>query len=73
MYDTGGHIPSGQFGIVGENGPEIVNGPANICRPVAVVPLPAGMPARAGSSDVADAQPLALQPCPRSGRGYAQA
>jgi hypothetical protein len=28
MYDTGGHIPSGQFGIVGENGPEIVNGPA---------------------------------------------
>jgi len=30
MYDTGGHIPSGQFGIVGENGPEIVNGPANI-------------------------------------------
>ena len=30
MYDTGGHIPSGQFGIVGENGPEMVNGPANI-------------------------------------------
>ncbi|WP_312110665.1 phage tail tape measure protein [Pantoea septica] len=30
MYDTGGHIPSGQLGIVGENGPEIVNGPANI-------------------------------------------
>ncbi|WP_312140446.1 phage tail tape measure protein [Pantoea septica] len=30
MYDTGGHIPSGQFGIVGEKGPEIVNGPANI-------------------------------------------
>lgn len=30
MYDTGGHIPSGEFGIVGENGPEIVNGPANI-------------------------------------------
>jgi len=30
MYDTGGHIPSGQVGIVGENGPEIVNGPANI-------------------------------------------
>lgn len=30
MYDSGGYIPSGQFGIVGENGPEIVNGPANV-------------------------------------------
>lgn len=30
MYDNGGAIPRGQFGIVGENGPEIVNGPANI-------------------------------------------
>ncbi|SEQ30765.1 phage tail tape measure protein, TP901 family, core region [Rosenbergiella nectarea] len=30
MYDTGGRIGRGQFGIVGENGPEIVNGPANI-------------------------------------------
>lgn len=30
LYDSGGFIPSGQFGIVGENGPEIVNGPASI-------------------------------------------
>ena len=30
MYDSGGYIPRGQFGIVGENGPEIVNGPANV-------------------------------------------
>lgn len=30
MYDSGGYIPRGQFGIVGENGPEFVNGPANI-------------------------------------------
>jgi len=30
MYDRGGYIPRGQFGIVGENGPEIVNGPANV-------------------------------------------
>lgn len=29
-FDNGGHIPSGQFGIVGEFGPEIVNGPANV-------------------------------------------
>lgn len=30
MYDTGGIIGRGKFGVVGENGPEIVNGPANI-------------------------------------------
>lgn len=30
MYDSGGDIPSGQYGIVGENGPEIVNGPASV-------------------------------------------
>lgn len=29
-YDEGGKIPAGQFGIVGEYGPEIVNGPANV-------------------------------------------
>lgn len=30
MYDTGGTIPAGQWGIVGERGPEIVSGPANV-------------------------------------------
>ncbi|OSN07740.1 phage tail tape measure protein [Lonsdalea britannica] len=30
MYDTGGQIASGQLGIVGENGPEIVTGPASV-------------------------------------------
>ena len=30
MYDSGGYIPRGKFGIAGENGPEIVAGPANI-------------------------------------------
>ncbi|MGK4329344.1 phage tail tape measure protein [Lonsdalea quercina] len=30
MYDTGGQIGSGQLGIVGENGPEIVAGPASV-------------------------------------------
>lgn len=29
-YDSGGHIPRGQWGIVGENGPEVVDGPANV-------------------------------------------
>lgn len=30
MYDNGGTIPRGQFGIAGENGPELINGPANV-------------------------------------------
>lgn len=30
MYDSGGVIPSGQFGVVGENGPEIVSGPVHV-------------------------------------------
>ena len=29
-YDSGGYIPRGQWGIVGENGAEIVEGPANV-------------------------------------------
>lgn len=29
-YDSGGHIPRSQWGIVGENGPEVVDGPANV-------------------------------------------
>jgi tape measure domain-containing protein len=30
LFDNGGNIPSGQWGIVGEYGPEIVKGPANV-------------------------------------------
>lgn len=30
FFDTGGRIGAGQFGIVGERGPEIVTGPANV-------------------------------------------
>lgn len=30
MYDDGGHIPSGKWGIAGEFGPEIIQGPANV-------------------------------------------
>lgn len=30
MFDAGGKIPAGQFGIVGELGPEIVRGPATV-------------------------------------------
>lgn len=30
FFDTGGNIPSGQFGVVGERGPELVSGPAHV-------------------------------------------
>jgi len=30
FFNKGGYIPAGQFGIAGEQGPEIVNGPANV-------------------------------------------
>lgn len=30
MHDKGGKIPSGQLGIVGEYGPELIQGPANV-------------------------------------------
>ncbi len=46
MYDNGGLIPRGQFGVVGENGPEIVNGPANVTsrrRTAALASVVAGM------------------------------
>lgn len=46
MYDSGGVIPRGQFGIVGENGPEIVNGPAHVTsrrRTAALASVVAGM------------------------------
>lgn len=33
FFARGGMIPAGQFGVVGENGPELVGGPANI-RPM---------------------------------------
>jgi hypothetical protein len=30
MFDGGGNIPSGKWGIAGENGPEIIQGPASV-------------------------------------------
>ncbi len=30
MFDKGGYIPSGQVGIVGEYGPELISGPTNV-------------------------------------------
>jgi len=30
FFNKGGYIPAGQFGVAGESGPEIINGPANV-------------------------------------------
>lgn len=46
MYDSGGIIPRGQFGVAGENGPELVSGPANVTsrrRTAALASVVAGM------------------------------
>ncbi|MGU4109616.1 hypothetical protein, partial [Escherichia coli] len=59
MYDSGGTIPRGQFGIVGENGPEIVNGPANVTsrrRTAALASVVAGVMGVAAAP--AEAAPL---------------
>lgn len=64
MYDTGGAIPRGQFGIVGENGPEIVNGPANVTsrrRTAALASVVAGaMGVAAAPAETAPLHPFSL-------------
>mgnify|MGYP004711134657 CR=1 FL=1 len=64
MYDSGGIIPHGQFGIVGENGPEIVNGPANVTgrrRTAALASMVAGvMGVAAASAEAAPLHPYSL-------------
>lgn len=64
MYDSGGYIPRGQFGIVGENGPEIVNGPANVTsrrNTAALATVVAGMMGVAAApAELPPLHPLAL-------------
>lgn len=64
MYDSGGTIPRGQFGIVGENGPEIVNGPANVTsrrRTAALASVVAGvMGVAAAPAEAAPLHPYSL-------------
>ncbi len=64
MYDSGGYIPRGQFGIVGENGPEIVNGPANVTsrrNTAALAAVVAGMMGVAATpAELPPLHPLAL-------------
>lgn len=64
MYDSGGIIPRGQFGIVGGNGPEIVNGPANVTsrrRTAALASVVAGvMGVAAAPAEAAPLHPYSL-------------
>lgn len=64
VYDTGGNIPRGQFGIVGENGPEIINGPVNVTsrrRTAALASVVAGMMGVAAAPvDAAPLHPFSL-------------
>ncbi len=59
MYDSGGFIPSGQYGVAGENGPELISGPANVtsrrstARLAALAALTLG-----GAGATAEAKPL---------------
>jgi len=71
MYDNGGAIPRGQFGIVGENGPEIVNGPANVTsrrRTAALASVVAGTLGMA----VAPAEAVPLHPFSLPATAYKQ-
>ncbi|WJV52959.1 phage tail tape measure protein [Prodigiosinella aquatilis] len=57
-FDTGGVIPSGRIGIVGENGPEIVNGPARITSRRRTAALAASAAMMLGAA----AQPVMARP-----------
>lgn len=66
-YDSGGYIPRGQFGIVGENGPELVNGPANITSRRRTAALAAATALAFGSlSQSVAAKPLHPYSLPKS-------
>lgn len=59
MYDTGGNIPAGQLGVVGENGPEIVGGPVSVTSRKRTAQLAAMTAMTLGiASGTAEAKPL---------------
>ncbi|MEP9936917.1 phage tail tape measure protein [Klebsiella quasipneumoniae] len=63
MYDSGGYIPRGQVGIAGENGPELINGPAYVTsrrRTAAMASVIAGMMGGALPAEAAPLHPLSL-------------
>lgn len=58
MYDSGGFLPAGKMGIVGENGPELINGPVNIMSRRRTAALAAATAMAFGSLS----QPVAAKP-----------
>ncbi|WP_345828708.1 phage tail tape measure protein [Erwinia sp. HDF1-3R] len=58
MYDSGGFIPSGQFGVAGENGPELVSGPANVTSRRSTARLAALAALTLGGAATAETNPL---------------
>ncbi|QCT18514.1 phage tail tape measure protein [Jejubacter calystegiae] len=64
MFDSGGTIPRGQFGIAGENGPEIIHGPASITsrrRTASLAAAVAGMMGVAAApAEAAPLHPMSL-------------
>nr|WP_279473426.1 phage tail tape measure protein [Klebsiella pneumoniae] len=63
MYDSGGYIPRGQVGIAGENGPELINGPAYVTsrrRTAAMASVVAGMMGGAMPAEAAPLHPMSL-------------
>lgn len=63
MYDSGGNIPRGQVGIAGENGPELINGPAYVTsrrRTAALASVVAGMMGGAIPAEAAPLHPMSL-------------
>lgn len=71
MYDTGGNIPAGQFGVVGENGPEIVNGPVNVTSRRRTAQL-AAMAALTLGTAAAPAEAAPLHPLSLPAQSYRQ-
>ncbi|EQB3641004.1 phage tail tape measure protein [Raoultella ornithinolytica] len=63
MYDSGGYIPRGQVGIAGENGPELINGPAYVTsrrRTAALASVVAGMMGGVMPAEAAPLHPMSL-------------
>lgn len=63
MYDSGGYVPRGQVGIAGENGPELINGPAYVTsrrRTAALASVVAGMMGGAMPAEAAPLHPMSL-------------
>nr|WP_255473737.1 phage tail tape measure protein [Pantoea sp. paga] len=58
MYDSGGFIPSGKFGVAGENGPELVSGPANVTSRRSTARLAALAALTLGGAATAETKPL---------------